>query len=108
MYSNTSAENLAKLDLAKKDWEVRFAENRTNNNAADGELLGFSMLQESVDQASYMYSDNKYLAEMAKLVSDGVEGKDRAQEFLNGAEKSRLTLTNVCLMKAQDSSTTFT
>ncbi|MDW1988396.1 alpha-glucosidase, partial [Vibrio sp. 811] len=57
VYSNTSAENLAKLDLAKKDWEVRFAENRTNNNAADGELLGFSMLQESVDQASYMYSD---------------------------------------------------
>ncbi|EGQ7740796.1 alpha-glucosidase [Vibrio parahaemolyticus] len=103
VYSNTSAENLAKLDLAKKDWEVRFAENRTNNNAAEGELLGFSMLQESVDQASYMYSDNKYLAEMAKLVSDGVEGKDRAQEFLNGAEKIK-TYINQCMF---DESTGF-
>ncbi|QUM75551.1 alpha-glucosidase [Moritella sp. 24] len=65
----------------KEDWQVRFAENRS----ADDTLLGFSMLQESVDQASYMYSDNKFLAEMAGLVSPSVEGKDRATEFLTGA-----------------------
>ncbi|MFA0125857.1 alpha-glucosidase, partial [Vibrio sp. 10N.261.48.A2] len=42
----------------RSDWDVEFAQNR----AEDGTLLGYSLLQESVDQASYMYSDNKYLA----------------------------------------------
>ncbi|BAJ03369.1 alpha-glucosidase [Shewanella violacea] len=70
------------LKQAKKDWQVRFAE----NHAEDGTLLGFSMLQESVDQASYMYSDNKYLSEMAHLISPMVTGKNRAEEFTKGAE----------------------
>lgn len=48
----------------RQDWQVKFAENRT----ADGTLLGYSLLQESVDQASYMYSDNKYLAKMADIL----------------------------------------
>ncbi|MGF1786674.1 alpha-glucosidase [Photobacterium swingsii] len=95
-YTNKDAANLAKLKLAKKDWEVRFAENRANKNDPAGQLLGFSMLQESVDQASYMYSDNKYLAEMAGLVSDGIVGKDRAQEFLDGASKIK-TYINQCM-----------
>lgn len=86
IYTDTSTENMAKLELAKKDWEVRFAENRTNENDPNGKLLGFSMLQESVDQASYMYSDNKFLAEMAGLVSSDINGKNRAEEFLKGAE----------------------
>lgn len=84
------------LPAARKDWEVRFAENRDDN----GELLGFSMLQESVDQASYMYSDNKYLAEMAALVSKSVPGKQRAQEFLDGAEALH-TYINTCMFDAE-------
>ncbi|MCW8330784.1 alpha-glucosidase [Photobacterium sp. SDRW27] len=87
------------VEEAKKDWEVRFAENRS----AEDELLGFSMLQESVDQASYMYSDNKYLAELAKLVSEGTKGKDRGQEFLTGAEKIK-DYINTCMF---DSETNF-
>ncbi|MBW3694263.1 alpha-glucosidase [Vibrio sp. T187] len=62
----------------RSDWDVEFAQNR----AEDGTLLGYSLLQESVDQASYMYSDNKYLAEMADIL-----GKDsEAQEFREKAE----------------------
>lgn len=49
---------------SREDWQVLFAENR----APDGTLLGYSLLQESVDQASYMYSDSSYLAEMAKIL----------------------------------------
>lgn len=44
----------------RSDWTVKFVENRSQ----DGTLLGYSLLQESVDQVSYMYSDNYYLAEM--------------------------------------------
>ncbi|MEZ9417189.1 alpha-glucosidase, partial [Vibrio sp. 10N.286.49.E1] len=62
----------------RSDWDVEFAQNR----AEDGTLLGYSLLQESVDQASYMYSDNKYLAEMADIL-----GKDaEAKEFREKAE----------------------
>lgn len=57
----------------RSDWDVEFAQNR----AKDGTLLGYSLLQESVDQASYMFSDNQYLAEMADLL--GKQGE--AREF---------------------------
>lgn len=80
------------VEQARKDWEVRFAENRSD----DDKLLGFSMLQESVDQASYMYSDNKYLAELAGLVTAGTEGKERGQEFLDGAQKIK-DYINTCM-----------
>lgn len=53
------------------DWVVKFAENRSH----DGKLLGYSLLQESVDQASYMYSDNHYLAEMATLLGKTQDAK---------------------------------
>ena len=49
----------------REDWIVKFAENR----AVDSTLLGYSLLQESVDQASYMFSDNQYLAEMAGILN---------------------------------------
>lgn len=81
------------LAAARKDWQVRFAENR---DATSNELLGFSMLQESVDQASYMYSDNFYLANMAERVSTNVEGKNRATEFRAGAEKIK-NYINTCM-----------
>ena len=55
----------------RSDWTVKFAENRSQ----DGTLLGYSLLQESVDQASYMYSDNHYLAEMAKILGKPEEAK---------------------------------
>ncbi len=82
VYTDTSDQNMMKLRDARKDWQVRFGENHDSGT----QLVGFSMLQESVDQASYMYSDNKYLSEMAGLVSDGVEGKERGQEFVEHAE----------------------
>lgn len=81
------------LTLARKDWQVRFGENR---DAKTDALLGFSMLQESVDQASYMYSDNFYLADMAERVSAGVDGKDRADEFRTGADKIKAYI-NTCM-----------
>lgn len=37
--------------------------------------LRYSLLQESVDQASYMYSDNHYLAEMATILGKPEEAK---------------------------------
>ena len=58
---------------------MKFAENRSN----DGKLLGYSLLQESVDQASYMYSDNHYLAEMATLLGKHKE----AQRYRQLAQK---------------------
>ncbi|CAI0822284.1 alpha-glucosidase [Serratia quinivorans] len=63
----------------RQDWQVIFAENR----AADGTLLGYSLLQESVDQASYMYSDNKYLAKMADILGHSAD----AAAFRNKADK---------------------
>ncbi|KXF82676.1 alpha-glucosidase [Enterovibrio coralii] len=90
-YADTHyAGNLAQ---GNKDWQVRFGENR---DADTNELLGFSMLQESVDQASYMYSDNFYLADMAERVSAGVEGKTRAEEFRQGAEAIK-DYINTCM-----------
>ncbi len=53
----------------REDWQVKIRRNR----APDGTLLGYSLLQESVDQASYMYSDNRYLAEMADILGRGAE-----------------------------------
>ncbi|MBE0456073.1 alpha-glucosidase [Pseudoalteromonas prydzensis] len=44
------------------DWHVDFAQNFDNS----GRLIGYSLLQESVDQASYMAADNRYLSKMAK------------------------------------------
>ncbi|MGR6831552.1 alpha-glucosidase [Aliivibrio wodanis] len=72
----------------RSDWEVKFAQNRDK----DGTLLGYSLLQESVDQASYMFSDNQYLAEMADIL-----GKDTdAKEFREKADKLA-TYINTCM-----------
>ncbi|PQJ84789.1 MGH1-like glycoside hydrolase domain-containing protein, partial [Aliivibrio sifiae] len=51
-----------------------------------------SLLQESVDQASYMFSDNQYLAQMADIL-----GKDTdAKEFREKADKLA-TYINTCM-----------
>jgi len=56
----------------RSDWDVAFAQNRSEN----GILLGYSLMQESVDQASYMYSEKIYLAEMSDLLGKQEEAKD--------------------------------
>ncbi|GAK23450.1 putative isomerase [Vibrio sp. JCM 19052] len=79
----------------RSDWDVEFAQNR----AEDGTLLGYSLLQESVDQASYMYSDNQYLAEMADMLGK----EDEAKEFRAKA-KHLANYINTCMF---DESTGF-
>ncbi|PQJ62905.1 alpha-glucosidase [Photobacterium angustum] len=80
-YSNTDAVNTAKLNLAKKDWQVKFSENKD----ASGEVIGYSLLQESVDQASYWYSDNKYLAQIAEVLGYS----DAAETFTQKAKDTK-------------------
>ena len=53
------------LIAASKDWELRVTEVRNTENK---ELNGYTINQESVDQASYWYSDNLYLAKIAQLL----------------------------------------
>ncbi len=73
---------------SRKDWEVLFAENRD----ANGQLIGYSLMQESVDQASYWYSDNKYLADMADILGKA----DEANMFRGKAEKTA-DYINTCM-----------
>ena len=52
------------IELARKDWQVMFYENKS----AKGELLGFSINQESVELNSYLAYEKELLAKMAKLL----------------------------------------
>lgn len=52
------------LSQAKKDWQVRFFENRDSQ----GQLLGFSIDQESVELNAYLVKEKKILADMAALL----------------------------------------
>nr|VVV06451.1 Glucosidase YgjK [Aliivibrio wodanis] len=72
----------------RSDWEVKFAQNRDK----DGTLLGYSLLQESVDQASYMFSDNQYLAQMADILGKDIDAK----EFREKADKLS-SYINTCM-----------
>lgn len=90
-YLDTSEANMAKLDAAKKDWEVRFSE----NTGSDSKLSGYSLLQESVDQASYWYSDNNYLAKIATVLGYTAE----AAKFTANAEKTKQYI-NDCMFDA--------
>ncbi len=83
----------------RSDWTVKFAENRSQ----DGTLLGYSLLQESVDQASYMYSDNHYLAEMATILGKPEEAK----RYRQLAQQSRTTSTPVCSTRLPSSTMTY-
>lgn len=76
----------------KQDCQVNFAENR----AADGTLLGYSLLQESVDQASYMYSDNKYLAEMADIL-----GKQAEADVFRSKASKLADYINTCMFDSR-------
>ena len=79
----------------RSDWDVAFAQNLSD----DGTLLGYSLLQESVDQASYMYSDNLYLAEMSDLLGS----PEKAKDFRSKAAKL-FDYINTCMF---DTSTGF-
>lgn len=79
----------------RSDWTVSFAENRDKN----GNLLGYSLLQESVDQTSYMYSDNHYLAEMATIL-----GKPEDAKRYQTLAKKLADYINTCMF---DSTTQF-
>lgn len=60
------------LVAASKDWELRVTEVRNPETKA---LNGYTIDQESVDQASYWYSDNLYLAEIARILDKNAEAK---------------------------------
>ena len=72
----------------RSDWTVHFAENRDKN----GNLVGYSLLQESVDQTSYMYSDNHYLAEMATIL-----GKTEDAKHYQTLAKKLADYINTCM-----------
>ncbi|GAD74155.1 putative alpha-glucosidase [Vibrio azureus NBRC 104587] len=90
-YTNTTPENNDKLNLAKKEWQVKFAESKDTN----GQIVGYSLKQESVDQASYWYSDNNYLAKIAQAIGFS----DDALEFKAKAEKTKQYI-NQCMFDA--------
>jgi len=52
------------IEKARKDWQVMFYENRNK----DGELLGFSINQESVELNTYLAHEKTLLANMAQLL----------------------------------------
>jgi len=52
------------IEQARKDWQVMFYENRN----ASGELLGFSINQESVELNTYLAHEKTLLANMADLL----------------------------------------
>ena len=53
------------IELARKDWQVMFYENRDK----DGKLLGFSINQESVELNTYLAHEKKLLSQMASLLN---------------------------------------
>jgi len=52
------------IEQARKDWQVMFYENRNDS----GELLGFSINQESVELNTYLAHEKSLLGKMAKLL----------------------------------------
>ncbi len=54
------------LAAAKRDWQVRVLENRN----AQGQLLGYSINQESVDLNAFLYREKLILADIADALSD--------------------------------------
>jgi len=61
---------------ARKDWQVMFYE---NNNSA-GELLGFSINQESVELNTYLAHEKTLLAKMARLLKQNKQADDYNQQ----------------------------
>ncbi len=72
---------------ARKDWQVRFFENRSKQ----GELLGFSIDQESVELNTYLAQEKALLSQMAQLLNK----PKQAQSFQIAADKLSLRI-NQC------------
>ena len=83
------------LHKARKDWQVRFFENRT----VDGKLLGFSINQESVDLNAYLAREKQILADMAAVIGDA----EKTASYRTAAEKLAIRV-NECFF---DESTGF-
>lgn len=63
------------IERARRDWQVLFFENRDEG----GELIGFSIDQESVELNAYLAKEKRILADMADLLGDpGQATADRA------------------------------
>ncbi|WP_082633114.1 alpha-glucosidase [Lacimicrobium alkaliphilum] len=60
------------LKTARQDWQVRFFE----NHASNGQLLGFSINQESVELNAYLAMEKALLAKMARLLGRDEEAAD--------------------------------
>jgi len=71
------------IKQARKDWQVLFFEN-TN---AKGELLGFSIDQESVELNTYLSQEKALLAKMAKLLNKSSESAVYLQESTQLAKR---------------------
>ncbi len=63
------------IEKARKDWQVRFFENRD----AEKNLLGFSINQESVELNSYLAMEKHLLAKMAQLLNFSKQEKQFQQ-----------------------------
>jgi len=61
---------------ARKDWQVMFYQ----NNSASGELLGFSINQESVELNTYLAHEKTLLANMAELLKQNKLAEDYRQQ----------------------------
>lgn len=67
------------IEAARKDWQVRFFENRDEQ----GQLLGFSINQESVELNSYLALEKQLLGKMNQLVGKPI----KAKQYRKQAEK---------------------
>lgn len=64
------------LAAARRDWQVRVVENRDGK----GQLLGYSIDQESVDLNAFLYREKLVLADIAQALGDAKSAQDwRAQ-----------------------------
>lgn len=75
------ANNKSKGDIeqARKDWQVRFFENKGEDN----NLLGYSINQESVELNSYLAMEKRLLAKMARLLNYS----EQADNFQQASER---------------------
>mgnify|MGYP000306590469 CR=1 FL=1 len=75
------------IKKARQDWQVRFFENRANS----GQLLGFSIDQESVELNTYLAQEKTLLAKMAKLLN-----KPHDEKLFQQQAKQLSTRINQC------------
>ena len=80
------------LKQARKDWQVMFFEN-TNDK---GELLGFSINQESVELNTYLAQEKSLLAQMAALLN-----KPKVASNYQQAAKQLATRINQCFFDSE-------